>query len=73
MGFTFIKMLMSGKAILTGPMGVGDGKTVIDVNIELASRHPASLPVGVVMSCSIFRSRTRYTNFSSTRAESTNN
>ncbi|OLS23879.1 MAG: L(+)-tartrate dehydratase subunit alpha [Candidatus Heimdallarchaeota archaeon LC_2] len=34
-----------------GPMGVGDGKTVIDVNIELASRHPASLPVGVVMSC----------------------
>ncbi len=34
-----------------GPMGVGSGKTVIDVNINLASRHPASLPVGVVFSC----------------------
>jgi len=34
-----------------GPMGVGAGKTVIDVNINLAGRHPASLPVGVVLSC----------------------
>lgn len=34
-----------------GPMGVGDGDTVIDVNINLAARHPASLPVGIVMSC----------------------
>ncbi len=34
-----------------GAMGVTGSKTVMDVNIELASRHPASLPVGVVMSC----------------------
>ncbi len=34
-----------------GAMGVSGSDTVIDVNIELASRHPASLPVGVVMSC----------------------
>lgn len=34
-----------------GPMGVGDGETVIDVNINLAARHPASLPVGIVISC----------------------
>ncbi len=34
-----------------GPMGVGAGKTVIDANINLASRHPASLPVGIVISC----------------------
>jgi fumarate hydratase subunit alpha len=34
-----------------GPMGVGGGDTVIDVNINLAARHPASLPVGIVMSC----------------------
>ncbi|MHA2503386.1 MAG: fumarate hydratase [Candidatus Kariarchaeaceae archaeon] len=34
-----------------GPMGVGAGQTVMDVNINLASRHPASLPVGVVFSC----------------------
>ncbi len=38
-------------ALQIGPMGVGAGKTVIDVNISLASRHPASLPVGIVMSC----------------------
>ncbi len=34
-----------------GPMGVGDGNTVIDANINLAARHPASLPVGIVISC----------------------
>jgi len=34
-----------------GAMGVSGSKTVMDVNIELASRHPASLPVGVVLSC----------------------
>jgi len=38
-------------ALPIGPMGVGAGKTVMDVNINLASRHPASLPVGVVFSC----------------------
>lgn len=38
-------------ALPIGPMGVGTGQTVMDVNINLASRHPASLPVGVVFSC----------------------
>ena len=44
-------VLEAANTLPIGPMGVGDGKTVIDVNIELASRHPASLPVGVVLSC----------------------
>ncbi|MHA2249449.1 MAG: fumarate hydratase [Candidatus Kariarchaeaceae archaeon] len=38
-----------------GPMGVGAGDTVIDVNINIAARHPASLPVGIVMSCCALR------------------
>jgi fumarate hydratase subunit alpha len=44
-------VLEAANKLPIGPMGVGDGKTVMDVNIELAGRHPASLPVGVVMSC----------------------
>ena len=34
-----------------GAMGLGEGPSVLDVHIELAARHPASLPVGVVISC----------------------
>jgi fumarate hydratase subunit alpha len=34
-----------------GAMGLGEGPTAIDLHIELAARHPASLPVGVVISC----------------------
>ncbi len=34
-----------------GTMGLGVGPTALDVNIELIARHPASLPVGVVLSC----------------------
>lgn len=34
-----------------GVMGLGSGKAILDVHIELMARHPASLPVGVVMSC----------------------
>ena len=34
-----------------GPMGLGGKTTVLDVHIELAHRHPASLPVGIVMQC----------------------
>lgn len=44
-------VLEAANKLPIGPMGVGSGKTVVDVNIELASRHPASLPVGVVLSC----------------------
>jgi len=34
-----------------GVMGLGKGPTVLSVNIEVAGRHPASLPVGIVFSC----------------------
>jgi len=34
-----------------GPMGLGGKTTVLDVHIEKASRHPASLPVGLVVQC----------------------
>ncbi|MEA2055038.1 MAG: fumarate hydratase [Candidatus Thermoplasmatota archaeon] len=34
-----------------GPMGLGGKTTVIDVHIEVAHRHPASLPVGIVVQC----------------------
>ncbi len=34
-----------------GPMGLGGDTTVLDVHIEYAHRHPASLPVGIVVQC----------------------
>lgn len=34
-----------------GPMGLGGKVTAIDVHVEVAHRHPASLPVGVVIQC----------------------
>jgi len=34
-----------------GTMGLGAGPTALDVNIEFMARHPASLPVGIVISC----------------------
>jgi len=34
-----------------GAMGLGEGPTALDLHIEMAARHPASLPVGVVISC----------------------
>jgi fumarate hydratase subunit alpha len=34
-----------------GAMGLGEGSTAFDVHFEIAARHPASLPVGVVISC----------------------
>ncbi|HUV54333.1 MAG TPA: fumarate hydratase [Candidatus Krumholzibacteriaceae bacterium] len=34
-----------------GVMGLGEGPSVLDVHVEMAARHPASLPVGVVISC----------------------
>ncbi len=32
-------------------MGLGKGPTALDINIEYMARHPASLPVGIVISC----------------------
>ncbi len=34
-----------------GPMGLGGKTTVLDVHVEKAHRHPASLPVGIAVSC----------------------
>jgi fumarate hydratase subunit alpha len=34
-----------------GAMGLGEGPSVLDIHVEFAARHPASLPVGVVISC----------------------
>lgn len=34
-----------------GPMGLGGKTTVLDVHVEKAPRHPASLPVGLVVQC----------------------
>ncbi len=34
-----------------GPMGLGGKTTVLSVHLEYAMRHPASLPVGIVMQC----------------------
>ena len=34
-----------------GPMGLGGKTTVLDVHIEKAHRHPASLPVGITVQC----------------------
>ncbi|MFO8033700.1 MAG: fumarate hydratase [Candidatus Bipolaricaulota bacterium] len=34
-----------------GPMGLGGKTTVLAVHVEYAHRHPASLPVGVVVQC----------------------
>ena len=34
-----------------GVMGLGEGPTALDVHMEMAARHPASLPVGIVIGC----------------------
>ncbi|MFX0197744.1 MAG: fumarate hydratase [Candidatus Hodarchaeota archaeon] len=45
------QLLSAINALGIGTMGLGVGPTALDVNIELIARHPASLPVGVVLSC----------------------
>lgn len=45
------ELLTSINKLEIGVMGLGEGPTVLDVHIEVAARHPASLPVGVVISC----------------------
>lgn len=41
-----------------GPMGLGGKTTVLDVHIEKAHRHPASLPVGMAVQCWAHRKST---------------
>ena len=38
-------------ALGVGPMGLGGVTTVLAVHVEYAHRHPASLPVGIVVQC----------------------
>ncbi|WP_457743145.1 fumarate hydratase [Thermococcus sp.] len=38
-------------ALGIGPMGMGGRTTALDVKIEVAHRHPASFPVGLVVQC----------------------
>lgn len=45
------QLLEAINALEIGTMGLGAGPTALDVNIELMARHPASLPVGIVISC----------------------
>ncbi len=46
---TELKSLLNNTGI--GPMGLGGNTTVLDVKIETAPRHPASLPIGLVVQC----------------------
>jgi len=41
-----------------GPMGLGGRTTALDVHVEVAHRHPASLPVGLVYQCWADRRKT---------------
>jgi fumarate hydratase subunit alpha len=45
-----------------GPMGLGGKTTVLDVHVEKAPRHPASLPVGMVVQCWANRRAIAYIN-----------
>ncbi len=45
------EMLQILNRLEIGAMGLGEGPSVLDVHMEFAARHPASLPVGVVISC----------------------
>ncbi len=38
-------------ALGIGPMGMGGKTTALDVKIEVAHRHPASFPVGLIIQC----------------------
>ena len=45
------ELLQTLNQLEIGAMGLGEGPSVLDVHMEFAARHPASLPVGVVISC----------------------
>ena len=45
------ELIKSINASGIGPMGLGGKTTVLDVHIAKAHRHPASLPVGLVVQC----------------------
>jgi fumarate hydratase subunit alpha len=45
------ELLQKVNELEIGVMGLGEGPTALDLHIEVAARHPASLPVGIVISC----------------------
>jgi fumarate hydratase subunit alpha len=45
------ELLEKANELGIGAMGLGEGPTALDVHIEMAARHPASLPVGIVIGC----------------------
>ncbi len=45
------ELLEEINALGIGPMGMGGKTTALDVKIEVAHRHPASFPVGLVIQC----------------------
>jgi len=45
------ELLEEINALGIGPMGMGGRTTALDVKIEVAHRHPASFPVGLVVQC----------------------
>jgi fumarate hydratase subunit alpha len=45
------ELLEKANELGIGAMGLGEGLTALDLHIEMSARHPASLPVGIVISC----------------------
>ncbi len=45
------ELLESVNSLGIGPMGMGGKTTALDVKVEYAHRHPASLPVGLIVQC----------------------
>lgn len=45
------EILKEVNALEIGPMGMGGRITALDVKVEYAHRHPASLPVGLIIQC----------------------
>ncbi|AJC71668.1 fumarate hydratase [Thermococcus guaymasensis DSM 11113] len=45
------EILEEVNALGIGPMGMGGKTTALDVKIEVAHRHPASFPVGLIVQC----------------------
>ncbi|NJF25705.1 fumarate hydratase [Thermococcus sp. Bubb.Bath] len=45
------ELLKEVNSLGIGPMGMGGKTTALDVKIEVAHRHPASFPVGLVVQC----------------------
>ncbi|WP_456420811.1 fumarate hydratase [Thermococcus sp.] len=45
------ELLEEINALGVGPMGMGGRTTALDVKIEVAHRHPASFPLGLIVQC----------------------